>query len=170
MHHQVADEGEPGVEVPPVKRHGERELDRCAAAPVQDARQKDVQRDEEEQEVREGKTDQLLGPDEPGGHASEGPAALEQVYTQQRHKHQTDIDVEGQHARAAIAGCPVPPWPKTGARDGPPDGIAWATWADDRPAGRLVRRPAARLRLATRPDTPANYAVWTPGVRTGIFR
>jgi hypothetical protein len=69
----------------------------CAAAPVENPRNEHVQGDEEEQEIRDGEADspfdERSGPDELGGHACDGPAALDEVYDYQPDEHQADDGV-----------------------------------------------------------------------------
>ena len=85
--------------MPPVEGLGERQLCWCAAAPVQDPRHEHVHGDEEEQEVRDGEADppfdERPGPDDLGGHASEGPAALGQVHDHQPDEHEANVGVVG---------------------------------------------------------------------------
>ena len=91
VHHQVDDQGEPRIEVPPVKRQGQRQLRRGAAAPVHDPRHEHVHRDDEEHEVRDRQADPPFdegpGPDDLGAQARQGPTSLEQV-----EDHQPDED------------------------------------------------------------------------------
>lgn len=97
--HQVDDEGEPGVEVPPVEGLGQRQPGRRASAPVHHARHEQVRGEEEEQEVRGGKTDppldERLGTDDLTSHAGNGVAALGQVDDHQPDEDQTDNGVDG---------------------------------------------------------------------------
>ena len=113
MDDQVDDEGDARIEVPPVERCWERQLRWCAPVPIHDARHEHVQRDDEEQEVRERKAHPPLhecpGPNDLVGHASEGPAALGQVHKHQTDEHEADIGVVGvahmQKLERAKCGC-----------------------------------------------------------------
>jgi len=95
---QVDDEGDARVEVPPVERHGERKLSWLAPVPVNDPGHKDVQRDEEQEKVRDHKSNAPCdepGPQKLGRHPGEGPAALEQVDGHQPNEHEAHDGVVG---------------------------------------------------------------------------
>ena len=85
--------------MPSVKGHREWQLCCSAPAPVKDPRHQDVERDEDEQEVRDDKSDPPLdeqsGPGHLGGQASQGPATLNQVYDHQPDEGEADVGVIG---------------------------------------------------------------------------
>jgi len=112
VHREVDDESEARVEVPAVKWHGEWNLCWLASFPVDDPRHEDVHRDEEQEEVRDGKSgpafDERPGPDKLGGHAGNGPAALDQMDGHQADEYEADdsviIDLDVQKLQRAERG------------------------------------------------------------------